>query len=87
MRKEYPLELEVTRPDPLYFSKGHHDAATFCNAAREYWGYGIALDDVRHAWKRWVPANESDGEVYLWLIDAAPHSRGAFPVTCAERAV
>lgn len=63
------------------YAKGHHDADAFRAAALEQQELDVSNVPVEHEHWRLVP--RSDGEPGMHIIDAAPGSRGAFPVTVA----
>jgi hypothetical protein len=84
--KAYPLQprsLWEARHGPYgAYSKGHHAPDAFLAACREG-GWDDVVEHaspamVLHLWWRFVPDNDSGGSV---SVDAAPHARGAFPVT------
>ncbi len=65
-----------------YQSKGHHDAEAFRFGLETNWERTIFdTSKVRHEWRRCVPS----GLERQWLlIEAKPHSRGAYPVTVVD---
>lgn len=83
--KAYPLDIQVTCGDPIYYSKGHHEPVEFVHDGLAYYDYHFAEGDVYHAWWRYVP--DATGEWNVVITVAKPHSRGAFPVTCCDREV
>lgn len=84
--RQYPLVVEggANEEGTYYMSKGHHSFVEFMAAATAYCGGPLeGLQSPAHQWLRVVP--DPDGEHRRGLlIEAKPHSRGAFPVTIIE---
>jgi hypothetical protein len=83
--KAYPLDIETCSSDDerAILSKGHHDPDAFMTAARAD-GFDVEwarLGQPQHIWYRKVP--DRTGDRRCWYVEAAPRSRGAFPVTVA----
>lgn len=81
--KIYPLDPHSVGEDCyIVMSKGHHEAHEFMRAVRRN-GYDWQLGWPTQDWYRAVPCNVEGGCKY---VEAAPGSRGAFPVTVAVEA-
>jgi hypothetical protein len=84
--RRYPLDVEGGQSeDGAYcMSKGHHDKAAFLDEARIWWGDEVAnWTEPEHKWLRVIPDPDAEWR-RGFLIDAKPHSRGAFPATWTE---
>lgn len=80
---EFPLEVENIGDDTYrVMSRGHHDLSAFLAAATALYP-SWSLGSARHLWFRATPR----AGYRCWYSEAAPGSRGAFPVTYAEEAV
>lgn len=81
----YQLDVQVSpyEGDRYAFSKGHHDRDAFLAALEIEIGDSLTAQEIRHEWWRYVPAPQGDEHGGYYAI-AKPHSRGAFPVTCAD---
>jgi hypothetical protein len=85
--RRYPLDVEGGQTDEGAYcmSKGHHDKAAFLEEARIWWGDEMEnWTEPEHKWLRVVPDPSEEWRRGL-LMDAKPHSRGAFPATWTER--
>lgn len=81
--KAYELNIEHCNDfgnDDHYclFSKGHHDAESFAQAAMGY-VRDIEIEGSAHEWWRAIP--DGTGEYSCRYVGATPKSKGSFPVT------
>lgn len=82
MSPAHPLKIQNCSGEDAatLMSKGHHGKTAFMKAARSYWGEALkGFDGPYHTWWRTVP--DRTGDYRCRYHEAAPHSRGAFPVT------
>jgi len=74
----YPLDLRYDPETPSWWSKGHHDFVAFLAAVAAETS-DTKMEQPKHVWWRILPTGDG-----LVVIDAEPHSRGAFPATVAD---
>ena len=64
-----------------YLAKGQHDAIDFANLVAIEYETLIDGQQVTYRWFRWTPAVWFDSPPPQCLLDAQPHTRGAFLAT------
>lgn len=80
--KKYVLDIKNVGDDEcILMSKGHHDPHEFMAEVRKYYDWPLGFPT--HEWIRVIPGNDHHGALY---VQAAPHSRGAFPATYTREA-
>lgn len=90
-KREYPLAVVAGGENGLAYSKGHHDAISFCDKAEEETGRFYNPSDVFYGWFRVIPSRfykkpDFDTKEYPRVLSfARPGAKGSFPATlCYE---
>lgn len=91
-RTGHPLIVILDSDTGYAYSKGHHDADEFCDAASILSGMFYDSSMVQYRWVRIVPDCRYDRkrramvriEKSFSMLDTAPGKKGAFPITCCD---